>query len=183
MPVDPYTLVYNEICTLLRASVAVVTVAPRIDTTLIDFDKGHGQDQEKDALREADLPEVQVWQSTLSGNFNLASNAVEVVRSYRLVLFAGTGRIGATLNPLEFAITCALADANFRTALRVLAWHGQHFVKAVSFGSADSGTMEGRDRGIIGWAANWNFDIQMVFALNAMQQFNRGETVTDPTVV
>ena len=169
---DPYTQVYNLMCNYLRASVAVRRIVTR-EKNIVALSEGKGQDQIRDVVKDVDLPEILIKASNVAGNLNIASNSAEVIRSYRLFISTGTGKITETIFPLEWAVTCALSVFSFESALRALTWNGAQFVKAVKFDGADSGESEPTvNRGIQGWAAVWRMTVQMSFSHVGMKDFN-----------
>lgn len=169
---DPYTQVYNLLCNYLRGSAAVRKIVNR-EKNIVALSEGHGQDQIRDNLKDADLPEIVIKSSNVAGNLNIASNSAEVLRSYRLFISTSTGKITETIFPLEWAITCALSVFSFEADLKTLVWNGARFVKAVKFDGADSGESEPSvNRGIQGWAAVWRMTVHMSFSHHGMKDFN-----------
>jgi hypothetical protein len=179
---DPYTQVYNALIKMVRESHAVSIVVPRVESNVIDFNASLGLNERKEKLGGSDLPEIVIAQSLVTGNLNLTSDTIQVTRLYRFLTTSKAGPIGTTICPLEWAITCAMADANYDERLMGLLWYGHRFVKATSLGSVESGESDQSERGITAaWAAVWSLEVMMTFPRRSVQQFNKGLPVDQIT--
>jgi len=169
---DPFTLVYDFLHKSLIDSPALLQNVRSRKSNVVSLDEGHGQDQIRSQHKEIDLPEITLFSSTVGGNFNFCADGAEITRAYRLLVNAGTGKVGEWLFPLEWSICCALVSNNFNQDLRSITWFNRTFVRDVRHEAGESGDLEiDRSKGIPGWVAVWTITIRMVFSQAEMIKF------------
>lgn len=175
---DPFTQVYDWLYdNLLKRSHALGIVLK--SGNVVSFNTAAGLSARNNEPRDSDLPEIQLASSSVSGNLNLTSDSVQVFRLYQFLCTSRPGALGKTIYPLEWALTCAMTDANYDAGLRALTWQGQQFVAATALEAGQSGESNPElNRGIgNAWAAIWGINVHMIFARRSMQQFNQGVPV------
>lgn len=179
---DPFSMVYDCLHEILIDSHAMGIVIKK--ENIITYNTGQGLANRREKLTDVQRPELVITSSTVSGNLNITSDTVELVRLYRLLLTTGAGAANKTINPLEWALACTLTDINYNEKLNSLIWHGQNFVKATALESVESGESDPEvNRNISNaWAAIWGVNVHMIFARQAMQQFCRGVPIKDISV-
>lgn len=171
---DPYTLVYDKLVEIMLSSAALQTAVPRLEHNLVNYNDLNKP--RKTALREGDLPEIELVSGSANEcNLNIASNAAQIKRSYRIQISAGTGTLEDTIYRVEWALTCALAGSNFHEELFALEWYGDRFVRGVTVTQATQGLSDPTiNRDVRGWAAIWEINVHFLFNQLRMINFNNG---------
>lgn len=179
---DPFTLVYDNLLDIVKQSKGLEIIVASLRDKIISLNTKQGNNAIQSEPTAATLPEIILASNTVSGNFNFASNAVQITRLYQFLISTDAGALGETIYPLEWGISCAMVDAQYDVRLRELAWHNYKFVKALQLGAVTSGESNAdANRGIQGWAAIWQLNVNMLFPQSMMRQFNQGaEIITVP---
>lgn len=171
---DPYTLVYDKLIDIMLSSAALQTAVPRLQHNLVNYN--NLKKPRKNELREGDLPEIQLVSASVNdSNLNIASNAVQIKRAYRILVSAGTGKLEDTIYKVEWALTCALCGANFHQELFDLQWFGDNFVRGVTLSQTTQGESDPAvNRMVQGWASVWEIQVHFLFQQTRMINFNKG---------
>lgn len=170
--IDPYSLVYNLFVNRLRASGAVGEVIRKADN-VVSLNDSKGKDQLRSKIKEADLPEIVIYQRGVTGNFTFCVGYIQVIRDYELVLTTPSNTLETTLSRLEWGITCAFAVTDYADEFNNLLWKGAPFVASVALLDTQSGESNPEfNRGIQGWAARWQFRVKMHFQLPLITAYN-----------
>lgn len=116
----------------------------------------------KPNISPADLPELALVCSNVSGSPIATSSRTEVTVTYVWVLTTGTFDLRRTTSDLLWGLySCTAA---WCAALTPLEWEKKQFVSKVDFqGSELTLTNSENNRGIAGWSASWPLSVQMYF--------------------
>lgn len=180
---DPYTLVYDWLYDKVLVASQGLRIAMKKEN-IVSLNTKEGLAARRDVVRPSHLPEIVLTSANVDANLNLTSDTAQIFRDYRLLITSNKGGLGSTIYPVEWALTCALLDANYDAELRQLKWHGQAFVKATSLMGVESGESDPEiNRGIASaWAAVWILRVHMILARASMQNFNRGLPIPELSV-
>ena len=138
---DPYSMVYAHIVAVLK----------RQDLKVVSFlDNRLGA---KDTLAEADLPEIQVRPTNLSGQLGDTSSTSAIVRSYQILINTGENRLKDYLFPVEWKITCAMFELKYGD-LNMLRYKEVPFILTTEITAATAGISDPtQNRGATGWSS------------------------------
>lgn len=175
MSSDPFSLVYTA---LYDMAVACEPLADMVKLgNRIRFDGDTPDPAKRDAVQDADLPELVLVPETGSVNLHGNSSSSRFVRQYAFMISTGTNKLNELLNPLEWALCCGLA--RWRSAITDLRWpegSGEtSFVKRVDVISATQGQSDPeRNRNIRGWSAVWRCEVEMYIRTADMKLYAEG---------
>lgn len=180
--VNPFDLAYDKLVDICRRSEAIKYA--------LGNEKKFVSENERDGIRDWEavitedfLPDIRLNHSTVGGNLNMASNAAQIDREYNFLIRTEKKELSRSIHRVEWALLCALVDANYNVELRALEWAGQTFVKNIALTSFASGDMDTERTGLVGWASVCTIRMAMIFPQSSMKQFARGDVVTTPTKV
>lgn len=177
---NPFDLVYNKLVDLVRKSPAVEIAVPRVQDNVVSVNQDALLASWADKDSEKSQRQILLYHSTIGGNLNFASNATQVLRSYRFLIRSERAPVFESISPIEFAILCVLVDSNYDNELRALDWHGQKFVKNIALTSFTSGDMDTERTGIVGWASIAEIQVLMMLPQTMLRQYARGEVIIKP---
>jgi hypothetical protein len=169
---NPFDQVFSALWTLAEASrplKELVKVGNRIK-----FNQDDSRDPLKQQVADADLSELILTSEGITAiNMHATSCSSMIARQYSWMITTGDYRISYRLNPLEWALYCAMTD--WKSVLGSLKWNDYDFVKDMNFVSASEGLSDAtRNRGIKGWSALWSCNVKMHFKTADLQLFNTG---------
>lgn len=168
---DPFSLVYTALYELVIASprlTELVKVGNRIR-----FDSATDRDPLKQNVLDADTPELILADQAVTVNLHGTSSGTKIVRQYAFLLATGDMRINERLHPVEFALCCALS--RWKESLTALQWEGRSFVKRLDVTSVAQGQSDPeRNRGIKGWSAVWQCEVEMYLSTADMIAYAAG---------
>ena len=160
-PITPFSKVYDEIWNLLEADVDftnLFAVGNRIK-----FNDDETRDAIKQNVTTEDLPEVMLSVSGAAVNLGNTSSSTRIAQTYALIVNTGDMRVNRYINAINWLFLCKLNSWN--TSLSALLWVGETFVKTVRVTSVNTGqSQQDRNRGIHGWGAVWNIEVEMLFS-------------------
>ena len=161
---EPFAQVYSGLWELMLKHPGVETMVKdrnRIRFDLID------RDVQKEAVAEADLPELMLLTESISGNLQNTSSSSMITRQYAWIMSTGDLRYTERLSQLEWAVWCAMAG--WKNVLAALTWREKNFVKRMNIVASSTGISDpARNRGINGWSAVWRCEVEMHFATSDM---------------
>ena len=173
MPSDdnPFALAHKATFQIIKDSGAVKAVVANHRKNLVEFNQA--TDPRRDMKDESDFMEVVQLASGGSTRLGFSSTGVEVTKTFDLEINTGSFDVESGLLTHEWALTCALLEANYGDALRLLEWEGKRFVRDVSISSVTEGLSNPEaNRSIAGWSAVWQISITMDFRRADMLAFN-----------
>lgn len=167
-PVTPFSKVFDEIWNLLEANsdfTNIVSLGNRIK-----FNNDNTRDPLKENVASEDMPEVVLATSGAAINLGNTSSSTRVAQNYSLIVNTGDLRINTYINTINWLFLCCLSD--WHTSLTALTWCGLPFVKTVRVAGVVVGqSQQERNRGITGWGAVWNIEVEMFFAKSSQLVF------------
>lgn len=155
---DPLSQVYDLLWDLVEASPLVksyVRVGNRIK-----FNDPSWISKEKSEVSSADLPEMILVVTQLTGRLRATSSSSSVLMKLEWLL--STGDINATrgILPLLWAIFAALA--NWPATSESMTWAGKTFVKRIDLVDATVGLTDSeKNRGVRGFSSIWACEVEM----------------------
>lgn len=162
---DPFSMVYSALWDMIEAHAGFAGLVKVGNRIRFDLDK---RGVLKPDVSTADLPEVIL--TTFGGVVNLidTSSTSKVTRFYQIIISTGDLRLSEYLNPVEWAIFCAMVG--WRERLGALRWNNRSFVKRANLTSGSEGQSNPEyNRGIKGWSALWTVEVEMHFATADLQ--------------
>lgn len=153
--VDPFTLLYNKMVSVLKAHAGN-------RYSVIDWNST--RNPQPDVAASSDVPEWQLRPSGANVQVGSSSCASVVTRDFTLTLITGTKVLGKWLLPGEWALMSALYDLQY-SALESLKWEDRSFVERVEVTGSVSGITDPEgSRQIVGWASSWTIRVHMTFS-------------------
>jgi len=169
--VNPFDLVFNALWTLAEQSDALTSLVKTGNR--IKFNTSN-RDPIKPVVADADVPEL-ILSSEGSSTLNLHSSSCGsmIVKRYTWLLSTGDMRINHHLNPVTWALLCAMAD--WQSVLGPLQWEDELFCKRFNLIDTSEGQSDPeRNRGLRGWSALWRCEVEMHFTTSKLIAFNAG---------
>lgn len=168
---DPFSMVFVAINDLAANSSALrALVKPG---NLIRLDSEQKRDPRKEEVQVADLPELVLVPYTIEPALHNTSSSSRVIMRLQWLLSTGDIRVVQPLYPVSFALVCAMTG--WKATVSTLTWQGETFVKRVDVPSVSIGINDREaNRGIKGWSAVWQCEIEMHFKTDLLKQFNLG---------
>lgn len=148
---NPFTQVYDALERVLKAR----------DFKLVSWNSS--RDPEPDVRSESDLPEFQLRPTAMAVSVGNRSCGTQVERTYTVYIVTGDDRLGYQLFPAEWKLLAALRDMKYG-ALDSLSYNNRAFVENVEIVSCTADLDLAAERGIEGWAALWDINVQMSFS-------------------
>ena len=156
---DPIIQVHDALWALLEAHAplaSMVKVKNRVKLS------GSNRDPLKAEISDADLPELRITPSSSKPHLQRTSNGSSLVKRFRVEVATGDQRVDAGLFALEWEIYRALSA--WVQTLIVLTWNEKTYVRlarpiTVQDGKSDVDLI----RGIRGWSALWECEVEMWF--------------------
>lgn len=156
---DPFAQVFTGLWELALKHPGLNALV--VDRNRIRFDLPD-RDVQKEAVADADLPELMLLSESISGNLQNTSSSSMITRQYSWVMSTGDFRYNERLSQLEWMLWCAMVG--WKDVLTRLTWRGNAFVKRVNLQSSSTGISDpARNRGINGWSAVWRCEVEMHF--------------------
>lgn len=170
---NPFDLVFDQLWNLAEASAPLDALVR--ERNRIKFNKTGDRDPLKQTVAVADLPELVLGTNGASAiNMHATSCSSMITRRYTWLLSTGDYRVNEILNPVEWAIFCAMT--NWKASLGSLTWNSKSFVKRMNFVDVSEGQSDPQlNRGIKGWSALWGCEVEMHFTTSELQAFNTGD--------
>ena len=170
---NPFDLVFDGLWAMAERSVpltSLVKVGNRIK-----FNKQQVRSVVKESVQVADLPELMlVTEGNGLINNHSSSCSSMLVRNYYWMLSTGDERVSYLLNPVQWALYCAMID--YDTTLGALVWpetNGETFVKKCDWLALSEGLSNSQaNRGIMGWSAVWRMSVEFWFTTQQLRDFN-----------
>jgi len=163
--VDPITQVYYALWSLLEAHeplAQLVKVGNRIKFS------GATRDPVKAEVSDADLPELRIVPVSSTPHLQRTSNASSILKRLRIEVSTGDQRVDAGLFAMEWEIYRALST--WAATLTALTWNSKKYVRLARPVTVQDGTAQADlERGIRGWAAVWECEVEMWFDTADMQ--------------
>ena len=157
--VDPIGQMIEALWTLLEAHApltSMVKTGNRIKYT------GENRDPEKRQIADADLPELRIVPVGSTPHPLRTSSSSTIVKRFRVEVSTGDQRIDAGLTALEWEVYRALV--NWFNTLAALTWKDHPYVKQMKTNDVKDGkSQRDLERGIHGWAAVWECEVEMWF--------------------
>lgn len=173
---DPFTLLHDALFGIVKQSNAVQLAVSNYNKNVISGNEKRLPRQ--DSVQASDLPEIFMSTAGFDGQVMFSSSTIDMKRSFEFRVSSGDQRPNNRLYPVEFALLCALTDANFGQVLRQLTWYDQRFVVDAELQNVEEGTDYVEDsRGIRGYVALFSVDCRLTLSRQALINFNRGEVV------
>lgn len=125
MAVDPFTLVYNAIWTMIEDH---AEVSPLIKKGNILKYTGAGGDRQirKPAMSEADVPELRLMTESTEVNIQATSSSTKITERLTLSIRGGSLLYDSVLNPVRWAIIRSCST--WADVLVPLLWNSKAFV-------------------------------------------------------
>jgi hypothetical protein len=125
----------------------------------------------KKEISEGDLPELQLHSSGADINIVASSSSSKVTRRYSWGITTGEYDINKYYNLVSWELYRSMIDWDI--VLCALVWPKEsewHYVTNVQISTVDEGTaMIDENRGIIGWSAMMQIDVEMHFNVDALR--------------
>jgi len=155
---DPFTLIHENIWTMLEASSAFTSLVPEGNRIrLAGLNRAT-----KLRTSTAGRPEVRVVPNKLYAHVARTSNGSSIRRNWQIQISTGDLRVGEQLFPLEWAIFRALSDPASMEALD-LGSVGSKVLRARLTDQESSAQHEELNRGINGWVTLWLYIVEVWF--------------------
>lgn len=168
MSSDPFSMLYTAMFNAVADSERVKKLVNSGNIVRLD---GRSRSPLKEVTADADLPELVLVPTTAEVNLHSTSSSSRVVRQYQWLLSTGDLRLTYRLEPVAFALLCAMSD--WRTTIGTLTWNNASFVKRVDMLSATIGMSDSeKNRGIRGWSCVWDGEVEMHFKTTDLQAYN-----------
>lgn len=161
--IDPFTLVYNGLWTLIERNQKLVGFIERGNRI-----KYESYSEIKPELGEADTPELALLVS--GGGFGNANNTSQksCQRDFIWALTSGNFSIGDVFLPIQWEIFRSMSD--WECVLCNLQWCNCKFVSDCQLIAAEDGTsMSELTRNIPGWASLWTARVSMQFPIQSLK--------------
>lgn len=156
---DPFTLTYKAMLQACKEDVDIRRLVS--EGNLIDFTQT--TDPQKPNIASADVPELVLYMSGMSGNLHSSSSDSSLTTVWRYVLSSGTFDT-QVMGALSFAVIRTMS--RWQSVLKPLRWSGAEFIKDVKFPAGNSGASNrAANRNITGWATVIDFEIYMRLVL------------------
>lgn len=161
IPHNPFTILYDGLWGLLEAS-------PEFAATFkpgnrVRYDSETAINPLKEAIANADLPEVILIDDGMQAELLNTSSTSKVMTNYSLMISTGDFRWSMYTAQINWIILCNLS--HWQTKLGALTWCGQHFVKLVRVLDNTTGqSIPERNRSIEGWTTIWKLQCELHFS-------------------
>jgi hypothetical protein len=146
---EPLTLTYDRIVKVLR------------DQELKVISWNSSRDPEPDTREETDFPELQVRPTATQVNLGNKSCGTEVIQTYTILMATGDDRLGYLLFPTGWRLLQALWLMKYTDVLEGLLYNEHEFVHNCEVVSVTADLDLSAARGIEGWDALWDINVQM----------------------
>ncbi len=164
---NPFSLVYTALWTLAEAEPELTSLVALKNR--IRYDVTDDRDPEKRTNTDADLPELVLTATGMSGNLWNTSTTSMVIKRYSWIISTGDFRITERLLPVEWALFKAMHG--WKNILSTLVWQDMHFVKRVNLLDIQEGILRPEERrdGPRGWACVWEIEVEMHFNIGSLR--------------
>ena len=163
--INPFSLVYSEIVTGLKASTSLRDLCK--EQNIIGFESKRNPIRSN--VQTGNLPELTLMcNGNISGNISATSSSTMFKREYELIIATGDVRLVEVQEPVEFICCCILT--NWPDLIGKLQWRDKPFVKALYFTQSDNGVSDSKaNRGINGWNSVLTFNVDLYFTTNDLK--------------
>ncbi len=161
MATDPFTLVYEALRDLLLAN---ADFAREVKQGNRMFYVGAARRPDKETVQDSDRPEVRLAPAGGEAHLMATSSSSKIVKRLRIEVTTGDMRVDERLFPVQWAVYRAMVG--WQAALAALRWGtmDKSFVVVAKLNAVTEGLSESDlNRGIRGWAAVWECEIEMWF--------------------
>lgn len=160
---DPFSMVYAALWQLVERNQQLQDVLK--EANQIKFDENNSP---KANVSDADLPEMSLLCGGGSFTGRIDTTNTKVTKEYIWAITTGTYRVNEVYNRLSWELFRSLSD--WQCVLCELQWCGCNFVKDLRLTTAEEGTlMQELNRGVAGWAALWNCEVDFVIPLKKLK--------------
>jgi hypothetical protein len=161
---NPFVMVWNGLWEMVERNPRLCDLIKPGNRTKFEERSDH-----KDAVSDADLPELALLMSGGLNDIMDSSSTSRVSRKYTWAIATGEFQINPYYNSITWELYRSMIDWDI--VLAKLQWpEGWHFVVRVNIINISEGTMmERQNRGIIGWAGMWQIDVQMHFNTESLR--------------
>ena len=170
---DPFSLIHDALYDIISKSNAVRLAIASYKKNLISGNERRLP--RLDSVQISDLPEIYMTTTGLTGQVSFSSNTIDLTRTFEFRITTGEQRPNKLLYPVEFALLCALTEANFGQVLRQLIWEDQRFVVDVELTGVEEGMDLPEDnRGIKGYVALFSVEARLSLIRASLIKYNAG---------
>lgn len=165
---NPFALLHNGLWELVESNPDITTRIPEGNRVKYLEDM-----RPKDAIADADLPELALISQSTTSPLTVTSSELEVTRIYAWALTTGDFRINQVMDTIAWELVRSMLS--WETKLCRLKWRDNPFVHDLQMGASQEGTkILSQNRNIQGWAFIWPFTIMMRFLTKDVK--HTGET-------
>lgn len=123
----------------------------------------------KQVVQDGDLPELILIPAGFASNLHNTSSSQMITRNYQWAISTGDLRIWNTM-PIQFELLRAMTAWKLQLNGNNITWRDKSFVKRMNITAATEGQSDAeRNRGIKGWSALVNLEVEMHFSISDMK--------------
>ena len=128
----------------------------------------------KTSISTADLPELLLTQSAVSGALVASSSSTAIVATYNFAVTVGSWDLVHLTSELQWGLLTA--SASWCSELGLLQWNDEKFINLVVLGDVSVGLFDSEsNRGIIGWSLNWPLQVNMRLSTSELRNYQEKE--------
>ena len=155
---DPFSLVYKSIWDCVNGNEHVTSLVKPKNKIRLDLE----QHPIKPNVSDSDLPEILLIPDGASVNIRATSSGTKVTRRFAWVITTGQTLLCERILPVEFALIRAMKS--WPDTIAQATWNNKRFITRVDLGEVAEGESDAeRNRGIRGWSALMNIQVEMIF--------------------
>jgi hypothetical protein len=162
---DPISQVYDALWALLEDSRELCSM---VDVGNRKKYSGEGT-PEKEQVATADFPEIRIVPVATTPHTQRTSSTSTMLVKFRIEVASGDQRIDAGLFPIEWEIYRAMA--RWASVVTSLEWNEKAYVITAKATSVQDGLAPANlMRGILGWVALWECEVELFFTTADLQE-------------
>jgi len=169
---DPFSLIHDALFEIVQQSNAVKLAVSNYKKNVISGNESRLVGY--DSVMPSDLPQIYQTPVGLSGQIMFSSATVALTRGFEFRVLTGEQRPNKMLYPVEFALICALTEANYGQKLRQLEWKGGRFVLSTEIVGSEEGIGSDDNNGIKGWSALFQVEAELSLSRQTLINYNNG---------
>lgn len=166
---NPFTLTYNALYqTAMDNEVLQQYIKPK---NFVKLDK---EMIAKTGISEADLPELLLTQTSVSGQIISSSSTTLVVVNYVFAAAMGSWDLSGLVSEIQWGLLTT--SSSWCANLGKLEWNGVNFIKSVELGDVTVTLTDFEaNRGISGWSLTWPLQVSMRLSTSELRNFQLKE--------